>query len=135
MLNKPHSYIDLISYLFQLTVCGTSMRKLSAACLVEGARRQSAGRGLRRSTTEGWSAPGPPLLNPATPMRVQTMVGLFYIPFIMRQVLPKCDINIAVNDHSWWRLRTKNRPLTVLFISCSRGTCLISLMQNSLSLQ
>ena len=48
-----------------------------------------------------------------------------YIP-IMRQVPLELDINIAVNGRSWWRLRTKNGPFTVLILtSHSRGTCLI----------
>ena len=74
---------SLLSYLpyFQLIVFGTSMRRPSALCPVEGARRQSAGKGPRRSTTEGQSAPGSTSLNPATPIPVQTMVGLSNHPY------------------------------------------------------
>ena len=44
----------------------------------------------------------------------------------MRQVPLECDIKIAIIGLSWSRLRAKDRPFMVIFISHSRGTCLIA---------
>ena len=43
----------------------------------------------------------------------------------MRQVPLECDINIAVNGPSWVEAANPKHPFTAMWISHSRGTCLI----------
>ena len=55
------------------------------------------------------------------------------IRITMRQVPLERDINIAVNGPFKVKVANPEHPFTAMFISRSRGTCLISLGQNGMA--